>query len=242
MKPIQYTSLFLLAIVALTACSRKKDTFLNKKFHAVSTEYNTLFNGNNAFIQGKEAIAQTYRDDFYQILPVERIEVVDLDGFDTDSKDPNFNKAEEKAVKAIQKHSMYIGGKEYNPQIDEAYMLLGKARYYDNRFIPALDAFNFILNKSATSNNVNNAKIWKAKTNIRLKNEDYAIENLQKMLREENLEDAVVADANAMIAQAMINLDSIPQALPYMKIANELEDNYELKGRFSFIIGQLYNN
>ena len=159
MKPIQYTSLFLLAIVALTACSRKKDTFLNKKFHAVSTEYNTLFNGNNAFIQGKEAIAQTYRDDFYQILPVERIEVVDLDGFDTDSKDPNFNRAEEKAVKAIQKHSMYIGGKEYNPQIDEAYMLLGKARYYDNRFIPALDAFNFILNKSATSNNVNNAKI-----------------------------------------------------------------------------------
>ena len=148
MKPIQYTSLFLLAIVALTACSRKKDTFLNKKFHAVSTEYNTLFNGNNAFIQGKEAIAQTYRDDFYQILPVERIEVVDLDGFDTDSKDPNFNRAEEKAVKAIQKHSMYIGGKEYNPQIDEAYMLLGKARYYDNRFIPALDAFNFILNKS----------------------------------------------------------------------------------------------
>ena len=26
-----------------------------------------------------------------------------------------------------------------------------------------------------------------------------------------------------------------------MKIANEFEDNYELKGRFSFIIGQLYN-
>jgi hypothetical protein len=230
-----------LAIIALTACSRKKDTFLNKSFHAVSTEYNTLFNGNNAFVQGKEALAQTYRDDFYQILPVERIEAVDLDGFDTDSKDPNFNTAEEKAVKAIQKHSMYIGGKEYNPQIDEAYMLLGKARYYDNRFIPALDAFNFILNKSATSNNVNNAKIWKAKTNIRLKNEEYAIENLQKMLKEENLEDAVVADANAMLAQAMINLDSIPQALPYMKIATQFENNYELKGRFTFITGQLYN-
>ncbi len=241
MKPIQYTSLFLLAIIALTACSRKKDTFLNKRFHAVSTEYNTLFNGNNAFVQGKEALAQTYRDDFYQILPVERIEAVDLDGFDTDSKDPNFNTAEEKAVKAIQKHSMYIGGKEYNPQIDEAYMLLGKARYYDNRFIPALDAFNFILNKSATSNNVNNAKIWKAKTNIRLKNEEYAIENLQKMLKEENLADAVVADANAMLAQAMINLDSIPQALPYMKIATQFENNYELKGRFTFITGQLYN-
>ena len=85
-------------------------------------------------------------------------------------------------------------------------------------------------------------KIWKAKTNIRLNNEDYAIENLQKMLKEENLEDAVVADANAMIAQAMINLDSIPQALPYMKIARPIRKiNNELKGDgFTYIIGANY--
>ena len=241
LKRVQYTSLFLLAIVAITACSRKKDTFLNRNFHAVTTEYNTLFNGNNAFEQGKEGLAQGYKDDFYQILPVERIEVVDEVGLTTDGKDPNFNKAEEKAVKAVQKHSMYIGGKEYNPQIDEAYMLLGKARYYDNRFIPALDAFNFILDKSATSNNVNNAKIWKAKTNIRLNNEDYAIENLLEMLEEEDLDDEVISDANAMIAQAMINLDSIPQALPYMKMASEYVKDNELKGRFAYIKGQLYN-
>jgi hypothetical protein len=31
-----------------------------------------------------------------------------------------------------------------NFQIDEAYLLLGKARYYDQRFIPPLDAFNYI--------------------------------------------------------------------------------------------------
>jgi hypothetical protein len=43
--------------------------------------------------------------------------------------------AETKATKAIQKHSMNIdGGKE--TQIDEAYLLLGKSRYYDQRFIP----------------------------------------------------------------------------------------------------------
>jgi tetratricopeptide (TPR) repeat protein len=241
LKRIQYTSLFLLAIIAITACSRKKNTFLNRNLHAVSTEYNTLYNGNNAFEQGKEGLAQTYRDNYYEILPVERIEVIDEVALTTDGKDPNFNRAEEKAVKAIQKHSMYISGKEYNPQIDEAYMLLGKARYYDNRFIPALDAFNFILDKSATSNNVNNAKIWKAKTNIRLDNEDYAIKNLQEMLEEEDLKDEVIADANAMIAQAMINLDSIPQALPYMKIASKYIKDNELKGRYAFIKGQLYN-
>jgi hypothetical protein len=37
---------------------------------------------------------------------------------------------------------MNIDGRERNFQIDEAYLLLGKTRYYDQRFIPALDAFN----------------------------------------------------------------------------------------------------
>ena len=241
MKRIHYITLFLLSVVLITACSRKKNTFLSRNTQAVSTEYNTLFNGNNAFDLGKEGLALGYEDNYYEILPVERIEVEDEIQIDTDGKDPNFNRAEEKAVKAIQKHSMFINGQEYNPQIDEAYMLLGKARYYDNRFIPALDAFNFILDKYATSNNVNNAKVWKAKTNIRLKNEEYAIENLTKMLEEEELDDDVIADANAMLAQAMINLDSIPQALPYMKVASEYIKDNELKGRYAFIKGQIYN-
>ena len=49
---------------------------------------------------------------------------------------PGFGSAEEKAVKAIQKHSMNINGMQRNNKIDEAYLLLGKARYYDRRFFP----------------------------------------------------------------------------------------------------------
>ncbi len=63
------------------------------------------------------------------------------------TKNADFERAEEKAIKAIQLHGMNIGGKEKNPQIDEAYLLLGQARYFDNRFVPAMAAFNNILNK-----------------------------------------------------------------------------------------------
>jgi hypothetical protein len=52
---------------------------------------------------------------------------------------------------------MNIGG-EKNFQIDEAYLMLGKSRYYDQRFIPALDAFNYILYKYP-----NSSKIYKPK-------------------------------------------------------------------------------
>lgn len=241
MKGIYRITIFLLAVVLLAACSRKKSTFLSRNVHAVTAEYNTLYNGGLAFEKGKEQLALTYRDNFWEILPIERIEIVDEISLPEESKNPDFNRAEEKAAKAIQKHAIYIDGKEYNPQIDEAYMMLGKARYYDMRFIPALDAFNFILNKYPTSNNINRAKVWKAKTNIRLDNEDVALENLQKMFEEASLEDEELAEGAAIMAQAYINLDSIEEAVPYIKMASEYVKDNELKGRYAYIKGQLYN-
>jgi len=238
-------TLFFLAVLFFAACSRKKNTFLNRNVHAVTTEYNTLYNGEMAFTDAKEQLAYGFRDNFWEILPVERIEIKEAEtkapGAAKGEGAGGFNRAEEKAAKAIQKHSMYIDGKEYNPQIDEAYMLLGKARYYDGRFIPALDAFNFILDRYPTSNNINVAKVWKAKTNIRLKNEEFAIENLQKMFDQAELEEEEIADGAAMMAQAFINLDSLQPALEYIKIATENVKDKELKGRYTFIKGQIYN-
>lgn len=242
MKGTYKITLFILAVVFLAACSRKKNTFLNRNVHAVTTEFNTLYNGDLAFTDGKEQLAYGFRDNFWEILPVERINVEEADTKAPGaSKNAEFNRAEEKAAKAIQKHSMYIDGKEYNPQIDEAYMLLGKARYYDGRFIPALDAFNFILDRYPTSNNINVAKVWKAKTNIRLKNEEYAIENLKKMFETAELNEAEIAEGSAMMAQAFINLDSLQPALEYIKMASENVRDKELKGRYTFIKGQIFN-
>lgn len=244
MKGIYKLTLFILAVVLVAACSRKKNTFLNRNIQAVTTEYNTLYNGEMAFNDAKEQLAYGFRDNFWEILPIERIEIKEAATKAPGANKGNaggFNRAEEKATKAIQKHSMYIDGKEHNPQIDEAYLLLGKARYYDGRFIPALDAFNFILDRYPTSNNINIAKVWKAKTNIRLNNEEFAIENLKRMFEQESLNEEEIAEGAAMMAQAFVNLDSLEPALDYIKIASEKVDDNELKGRYTFIKGQLYN-
>ena len=241
MKGIYKITISLLVVLVLAACSRKKNTFLSRNFHAVTAEYNALYNGGVALDAGKEEVALTYRDNFWEILPVERIELQENLTQPGDNKNPNFNRAEEKAAKAIQKHSVYVDGQEYNPQIDEAYMMLGKARYFDQRFIPAQDAFNFILSRYPTSNNINRAKVWKAKTNIRLDNADIALENLQEMMEEEELEEQELAEASAIMAEAYINLDSIAEAVPYIKLASIYERNKELQGRYSFIKGQLYD-
>ena len=230
-----------MAVLLLAACSRKKNTFLSRSKHSITAEYNILYNGNIAFEEGKRQLALSYKDNFWEILPVERLALEESDLLTDESENENFNRAEEKAAKAVQKHAIFLEGKEYNPQIDEAYILLGKARYYDGRFVQALDAFNFILKTYPVCNSINEAKVWKAKTNIRLNNEEIAIENLKKMYEKGEIDKHELADAAGTLSQAYINLDSLDIALPYIKFAAKNTKDNELKGRYTFITGQLYD-
>ncbi|MCF4100667.1 hypothetical protein L1I30_03210 [Gillisia sp. M10.2A] len=240
MNKLTLGSFCLISVILLSGCSRKKDSFINRNWHAVSTEYNTLYNGNLALEQGKEQIAATYNENFWDILPVERMQVSEEILLPGTNRNEFFKIAEEKATKAIQKHSMLISGKEKNPQIDEAYLLLGKARYYDQRFIPALEAFNYILHKYPASNTINHAQIWREKTNIRLQNNKLAIKNLKRILKAETLKDQDRADAKAMISQAYINLNALDSAVVPIRTAANYTSNNEEKGRYHFIEGQLY--
>jgi tetratricopeptide (TPR) repeat protein len=227
--------------IVVTSCSRKKDKFINRNFHAITAEYNTLYNGYLALEQGRKSLNDSYQDNYWDILPIERMQISDEVILPGQSKNENFNRAEEKAVKAIQKHSMNIDGKEKNPQIDEAYLLLGKARYFDQRFVPALEAFNYILYKYPASDKINQAKIWREKTNIRLDNDELAIKNLKRLLDQEELKDQDLADATSMLAQAYLNTKSVDSAITQLEIASNATKSNDERGRYRFIQGQLYN-
>ncbi|MGC1472791.1 MAG: tetratricopeptide repeat protein [Psychroserpens sp.] len=238
-----YKVFILLFCVTLftTSCSRKKDTFVNRNFHALGTKYNILFNGNIALENGRATVDNAATDNYWELLPIERMQVKDEIILPGQSKNQDFDRAEEKAIKAVQKHGMNIKGKEHNPQIDEAYLLLGEARYFDQRFIPALEAFNYILYKYPASDKINTAKVWREKTNIRLDNNELAIENLKKLIENETLEDQDLADATSMLAQAYLNIKAKDSALTQLAVAAEVTEKKKERGRFNYIIGQLYN-
>ncbi|MFK7049511.1 hypothetical protein FLACOL_00625 [Flavobacterium columnare] len=225
----------------IIACSTKKDTLITRNWHALNSKYNTVYNGEVALQAGIEELRKGYVDDFWEILPVERMQIEEenvLPG--QKGKNANFTRAEDKAVKAIQKHSMNIEGSERNSQMDEAHLLLGKSRYYDKRFIPALEAFNYILYKYSNSDKIYEAKVWREKTNVRLENDALAIKNLTLLLKRYDLPPHIKADANALLAQAYINLEEKQKAVTPIKKAIEYTSNKEEKSRYSFILGQLY--
>ena len=236
-----YIVVGIIIVLTVTSCSRKKDKFLNRAWHSVNTKYNVLYNGNVALESGKTSVIAAYKDNYWEILPVERLQITDDIDFRNKAKNLSIELAEVKAVKAIQKHGMNIKGKEKNPQIDEAFMLLGKARYFDNRFIPALEAFNYILFKYPASNNINLAKIWRAKTNLRLQNEDIAIKNLKRLIELEDLSKYDIVEASSTLAQAYITTKALDSAITQLQVASQLTKNNEQRGRLHFIEGQLYS-
>ena len=242
MKTIfNYIVLGALTVFTITSCSRKKDKFLNRTWHSVNTKYNVLYNGTVALEAGKIAVNSAYKENYWEVLPVERLQITDDIDSNTKTKDPSIELAEVKAVKAIQKRGMNIKGKEKNPQIDEAYILLGQARYFDNRFIPALEAFNYILFKYPASSNINLAKIWRAKTNLRLQNEETAIKNLKQLIALEPLSKKDRVEATSTLAQAYITTKSLDSAITQLQLASQLTKNNEQRGRLHFIEGQLYS-
>ncbi|WP_282070961.1 tetratricopeptide repeat protein [Polaribacter atrinae] len=264
---MNYTKKIVLVIAVfsvLNSCSTRKDTVISRNWHALNTKYNVLFNGKEAFNKGVEQINEGYKDDWFTQLPIEsiqfeedKINIPNLNtgmgaGFNDDNNEEEkattpFGIAEEKAVKAIQKHGMNIKDVERNRQIDDAYLLLGKARYYEQRFIPAIEAFNYVIATYPDANLIAETKIWRAKANIRNDNEEFAIESMKLLLQvkdtlEVDLPEITREQGYTALAMAYIKSDSIEHAKKYLIKSTETLNNRNQGTRNLFVLGQIYSS
>ena len=221
-------------------CSTQKNKTLNKNYHSVVSTYNVLFNGNEYLNKGLENFNSSYKENYWDILPIEPIEFTDkiitVDGLENQ----DFLKAEEKAAKAIQKHSMLINEIQYNSKISEAYFLLGKARYFDQRYLPAIDAFNQIYKLNKEDDFWANGIIWKSKSHIRLNQESVAVDLINELLEKEDLDSEIVSNANGVLAMAFLNLEENDKAVKPLKNAIKTTKQKSRQARYLYVLGQLY--
>ncbi len=127
-KQFKYILFFLIFI----SCKTNSD---NIKVNSVKINYNILYNGENYFKEALTILKDNYSSNYWDIIPL--IEEMEYSRDENIIPTKNFEKAEEKAIKAIQKSK--------NNQIkilDRAYLLLGKSRFYDQRYIASLQAYS----------------------------------------------------------------------------------------------------
>ena len=106
---------------------------------------------------------------------------------------------------------------------------MGKARYYDQRFIPSIEAFNYIIASYPFASLINETKIWRAKANIRIDNEEFAIESMELLLQVKNSKEVdlppkIKEQGYTTLAMAYVKSDSLQKAKKYLMKATETHE------------------
>lgn len=219
----------------VAACSRSKDIFTARTYHRMVSKYNVLFNGEQALLKAQNTLESSHQEDFNQILPVF------ITGTEqaVSSVKPDLEKAIEKGTKSISEHSMMIENDQKNTYIDDSYLLIGKARYYDRDYLKALETFNYIIQEFDDDDIRLEAKYWAARTESALDNYVSAKDRFDDLYRDPDLPGHLKDDAFAAYAQLEINQGRKLNAYQLITQAIERADEKEQELRWLYIAAQL---
>lgn len=241
---VKNTFFYILFIFLLISCSTKKNWFVNRQYHGLITRFNVAYNGEQAFDKAVLKVEETYADDYRNTLPIEPFSFYakqKLGAKQTPIGQKQFDRAEEKGAKAIQKHSMLIEGEERNNQTDKAYLLLGKSRYYTKRFGPALEAFQYIIKNHKNADLIYETVIWRAKSNIHIGNVDFGKKALLRLLKSEELSKKERQAAEVGVVMALEKTpDSIESIITHLTNAVNSYKKGPVATRAAFVLGQMH--
>ena len=89
-------------LTLLVSCSTKKNTPATRAYHALTAHYNTLYNGEVAYLEGTDAQYKGHKDNFNELLPM----YICTNKTTAGMGKSNFETAITKCEKAIKVHSI----------------------------------------------------------------------------------------------------------------------------------------
>ena len=150
--------------------------------------------------------------------------------------------SEIKAEKAIQKHSMVFGGVEKNKEIFNAYMLLAKARLFQNQPLEALDALNTLQKVFKKDKRLPLAKIYEGFAYAKMKDFYRADETFRALKEDKKLSKSNKKLLSIFYSEMLLNSGKKEEAVAELENAYKLNKNKELRSRIAFLRGQILAN
>jgi len=255
LKPLpRHTVLLLLtALLALSACSTKKNTAGSRWWQSFVTRYNVYFNGSEAYKEGALAKEQGHKDNFTEMLPLFTV------GSESSRSlgKSQFETAITKCEKAIQLHSIkrkpvlkgnrrlspkekaYRSRQEFNPFLKNAWMLMGKAQFQKGDFIEAASTFSYITRHYAPEPAVvAEARAWLARCYAGL-DWFYDAEDALSRLRRDSVPPRIRTELAATTADLLLRQGRFEDALPHLALTARKEKRKLQKARLYFLLGQV---
>lgn len=244
----------LLMLTGITACSTKKNTSGTRFYHATTARFNTLYNGQVAYKEGREAQQKGHREDYTQLLPM----YISTNKSTADMGKGSYETAITKSEKAIKLHSIkkrpttnankrktpkekaYLARKEFNPYLYHAWFLMADAQFQRGEFIEAASTYNYMLRLYSTQPDiVCVAKARLARCYVALEWAYDAEDVLGKMKRDSTTRLGQAERDNTEAAYRILTRQ-YKEAIPSLRSAIKHTKGRTERARLNFLLGQLY--
>ena len=251
----RHTIPLLLAIVTLTiaSCSTKNNTSQSRWWHAFNTRYNIYYNGAQAYIDGSLEKEKGNKDNFTELIPLYTVG-------NKNSRDlgkSNFDRAIEKAEKAIAKHSIkkrpewtknrrkterdieWLSRREYNPFLWKAWMLMGRSQFHKGAFEEAAATFAYMSRIYKGQPAIyGKARAWLTKCYVE---QDwlYDAEDIIRNMQRDSLDWRAVKEWDYTYADYYLHSGELEKAVPYLQKVIKHEMRKKQKARELYLLGQV---
>ncbi len=224
-------------ILLVAACSTNKDAFLNRTFHKLVTRDNWWFNANEKLNETVATMQKAHVDDYDQVLPI----FVDGTKEEAQAMTPDLEVCIEKCSTVIDRNSMEFDGKEKNKWIDDAWFVIGKSHFYKQGYLDALRTFDYIGRRFKGQNRQLEAKLWLARTAIKLEQYAKAQSTLDEIKGQKELpKDFPHDQLSAVEADLNLHRGKVDDAIVALEHAVQIAKQKKERIRWSFILAQLY--
>lgn len=238
----------------LSGCSTQKNTAATRSFHQTKVRYNIFFNGNNAYLEGLQAINNANQDDFSSILnlyPVSNHQAAEASA-------SQMEKTIEKCRKCIKLHSikakpkpdpkkrqdpkykLWLQQEEFNKEMGNVWIRLGEAEFHKGDFLGSIGTFNYVARHyTYDADMVARCGLWTARAYSEL-GWQYEAEDALSKVNVDALSRKNAPLYSAVSADILIKGGQYREAIPFLKIAVPNEKRSLYRPRFLYVLAQLY--
>ena len=223
--------------VAIVSCSTQKNTAGSRFWHSFNARYNTYYNGQVAFTEGNLEKEKNNKDNYTELIPLYPVG-------NKNSRDigkSNYQRTVEKMEKAIQRHSIKEKGREKNPFLWRAWLLMGKAEFQMGQFEEAAATFSYMARLYQGEPLMSGlARAWLAKCYTEL-GWRYDAEDVIRNMSRDSMDFRAVKDWDYTYANYYIREADYQKAIPYLRKAIKHERRKVQRAREWFLLGQIEN-
>ncbi len=222
--------IILLVGLTILGCSQFSNSPTSKAWHNLNAKYNASIDASDYYRYALYKIDSTYLNDFSRTLPI----LPGIDSNHTVVSKPELDEVIRLTSLVAERHSN-------SKHVDDSYLLLGKARLYQEDFLNAIEVFKYLNSNPKREESRHAALIWLMRAYMENKEINKATE-VSELVKQFNLSKTNKADYFLIQAafhqrqgENALAVVFLEEALKYMKKSTR-------KARAHFIAGQLYRD